>query len=490
MLEGLRNEDSALHARLLKLLAVDASDSDLVADVSRWRDRVFSANDVEPMPALIGPWRIVRELGSGGMGRVFLADRIAGDYEQKVALKVIRGEFTSDAAVARFLTERRILARLEHPGIASLIDGDVDAAGRPWFAMQYVQGLSLPDYCTQHGLGLEGRLKLMIAVCNAVAYAHRQLVVHCDLKPSNVLVDDSGQPRLLDFGISRLIDAQGSEGQATLTQLRALTPGYAAPEQLAGQPVSVATDVYALGSMLYELLTGVRPYAQSDANAATVAIAQAQAHARAASRAAGAGAPVPARRLRGDLDLVVATALMHDPAQRYADAQALAEDLRSHVGGWPLRARRASPWYRARKFVGRHRVAAPLGALAVTALLLVTAFALTQTHVAREQASRAEAVRQFLVGVFDQASPDENQGRPISAHQLLKKRRTPTRPHAGRPGRIEIRNGRTARRTLYRRRRLSTFAGADRSRHTGAFECQGPRRSSCSHPAQQGMDRE
>ena len=421
LLDRLREDDPALHARLQKLLAIDASDNDLVADVARWRDRVFSTDDVEPMPAGIGPWRIVRELGSGGMGRVFLAERIAGDYEQQVALKVIRGDFTSDAAVARFLTERRILARLDHPGIASLIDGDVDDAGRPWFAMQYVQGLPLPDYCNQQGLGLEGRLKLMIAVCEAVAYAHRQLVVHCDLKPSNVLVDDKGQPRLLDFGISRLIEAQGSEGQATLTQLRALTPGYAAPEQLAGEPVSVSTDVYALGSMLYELLTGERPYAQSDANAAAVAVAQAHAQPRAASRAAGADAPVPARRLRGDLDLVLATALMHDPAQRYADAHALAEDLRSHLGGWPLRARRTSRWHRVRKFVGRHRVAVPLGALAITALLLITAFALTQTRVAREQASRAEAVRQFLVGVFEQASPDKNEGRPISAHQLLEK---------------------------------------------------------------------
>ncbi len=421
LLDGLRDDDPALYARLHKLLAIDASDNDLVTEVARWRDRIFSADDAEAMPAVIGPWRIVRELGSGGMGRVFLAERVEGDYEQSVALKVIRGDFTSDAAIARFLTERRILARLDHPGIASLIDGDVDDAGRPWFAMQYVQGLSLPDYCNQHALGLEGRLKLMIAVCEAVAYAHRQLVVHCDLKPSNVLVDDKGQPRLLDFGISRLIEAQGSQGQATLTQLRALTPGYAAPEQLAGQPVSVATDVYALGSMLYELLTGVRPYAHSDANAAAVAVAQAQAQPRAPSRAAGAGAPVPARRLRGDLDLVLAKALMHDPAQRYADADALAEDLRRHLGGWPLRARRASTWHRLRKFVGRHRVAVPLGAIAVSALLLVTAFALTQARVAREQASRAEAVRQFLVGVFEKASPDENQGRPISAHELLEK---------------------------------------------------------------------
>ncbi len=421
LLDGLRNDDPALYARLRKLLELDASGNDLVADVSGWRDRIFSADDVEIMPSTIGPWRIVRELGSGGMGRVFLAERIEGDYEQKVALKVIRGDFTSDAAVSRFLAERRILARLDHPGIASLIDGDVDDAGRPWFAMQYVHGLSLPDYCNQHALGLEGRLELMIAVCEAVAYAHRQLVVHCDLKPSNIMVDDTAQPRLLDFGISRLIESQGSEGQAPLTQLRALTPGYAAPEQLAGQPVSVATDVYALGSMLYELLTGVRPYAQSDANAAAVAIAQAQAQPRAPSRAAGADSPVPARHLRGDLDLVLAKALMHDPADRYADANALAEDLRRHLGGWPLRAHRANPLHRVLKLVLRHRIAIPLGLAAITALLMITFFALTQARVARQQASRAEAVRQFLVGVFEQASPDENQGRPFSAHELLEK---------------------------------------------------------------------
>lgn len=421
LLDEATRDRPELRSRLERLLALDASDSDFVADVADWRDRFADMAGDEAMPTRIGAWKVGRELGAGGMGRVFLAERADGEYEQQVALKVIRGEFTTDVTIARFLAERRILARLDHPGIASLVDGGVDEHGRPWFAMQYVDGVALPEYCMQLGLGLEARLKLMIAVCEAVAYAHRQLVVHCDLKPSNVLVDDNGQPRLLDFGISRLIEAQASPDQAALTQLRALTPGYAAPEQLAGQAVSVATDVYALGSMLYELLTGVRPYAHSDANAAAVAVAQAHAQPRTPSRAAGAHAPVAARRLRGDLDLVLAKALMHEPAQRYADADALAEDLRRHLGGWPLRARRTSTSHHLRKFIGRHRIAVPLGALAITALLLVTFFALTQARVAREQVNRAEAVRQFLVGVFEQASPDENQGRPFSAHELLEK---------------------------------------------------------------------
>ena len=420
LLDELGSDDPALRSRVQRLLALDASDSDLGADVVGWRERLIEASE-EFVPARIGAWRIVRELGQGGMGRVFLAERADGEYEQQVALKLIRGEFTSDTAVARFLAERRILARLDHPGIASLVDGGVDADGRPWFAMQYVEGIALPDHCTRHALGLEARLKLVVAVCEAVAYAHRQLVVHCDLKPSNVLVDIHGQPRLLDFGIARLLEPRGGERQITQTQARALTPGYAAPEQLAGQPVSVATDVYALGTLLYELLAGVRPYAHDDGTAAAIAVAQARGEPRPLSWHAGATGPVPARHLRGDLDLIAATALRHDPAQRYPDAAALAEDLRRHLAGWPLRAQRDSAVHRTRKFVARHRIAVAFAALAITALLATTAFALVQLQAAHQQADRAEAVRQFLVGVFDQASPDENKGQPFTAHQLLEK---------------------------------------------------------------------
>ncbi len=419
LLDEAGREAPELRARLERLLALDASDGDFGADIASWRSRL--AAEAEPAPDRLGPWRIVRELGAGGMGRVFLAERADGEYEQKVALKVVRGEFASDAALARFLAERRILARLDHPGIAGLVDGGVDAQGRPWFAMRYVDGVPLPDYCAAHTLDLEARIGLVVAICDAVAYAHRQLVVHCDLKPSNVLVDTAGQIHLLDFGIARLLEAPLESGSTRTqqTQLRALTPGYAAPEQLAGQPVGIATDVYAIGAMLYEVLAGQRPYAGRDESPAAAAVAQAAGEPASLSRAAGREGPVPPRRLRGDLDTIAATALQHDPARRYPDAAALADDLRRHLGGWPLRAQRDSRMHRARKFMARHRVAVPLAAFALVALLASTGFALFQAQSARRQAHRAEVVRNFLVDLFEEADPDHANGKSLAARDLV-----------------------------------------------------------------------
>ncbi len=407
LLDEATRDRPELRLRLERLLVLDASESDFVADVAGLRDHFVDASAAAALPIRIGAWKIVRELGAGGMGRVFLAERADGEYEQQVALKVIRGEFTSDAAIARFVAERRILARLDHPGIASLVDGGVDEHGRPWFAMQYVDGVTLPDYCTQHGLGLDARLELMIGVCEAVAYAHRQLVVHCDLKPSNVLVDTNGQPRLLDFGIARLT---GADNAPYVTQTAALTPGYAAPEQLAGKPVGVATDVYALGVILHELLVGRRPYASTDDTPAAIAVAQAQGEPPAPSRSARAGGPIPARRLHGDLDLITQKALRHDAALRYADASELAQDLRRHLAGFPLRAQRASSMQRTRKFVGRHRLAVGLVTLAIVALLATTTFALNRSQVAHREAANAIAVRDFLVGIFRSADPRAGKG--------------------------------------------------------------------------------
>ncbi|MGH8172115.1 MAG: protein kinase domain-containing protein, partial [Rhodanobacteraceae bacterium] len=408
-----------LRERLERLLLLDASGHDISSDVAEWRGRIGS--DDSDAPTRIGPWRIIRELGAGGMGRVFLAERCDGEYEQHVALKLIRGELVSNASLARFVRERSILARLDHPGIATLVDGGVEDGGRPWFAMQLVDGQPLPEYCRELHLGIEARLRLLIAACDAVAYAHRQLVVHCDLKPSNVLVDRRGQPRLLDFGIARLLEADGTPGSSTQTQARAMTPGYAAPEQLTGKPISVASDVYALGAMLYELLTGQRPYSASEESPAAVAVAQLRSEARHMSRVAASSMPFPSRRLRGDLDLIAARALRYDPAQRYAGADAFADDLRRYLDGRPIAARRGGTAYRVRRFIARHRIAVSLAALAIAGLIGATAFAWMQMRDARGQAARAEVVRRFLVGVFDQASPDENKGQPITARQLLEK---------------------------------------------------------------------
>lgn len=403
-LERIGELDPALRARVERLLALDAGGDDLAAEVAGWRERLL---EPESSPTRLGPWRITGELGAGGMGRVFLAERADGAYEQRVALKVVRGEFTSDAALARFLVERRILARLDHPGIAGLIDGGVDAHGRPWFAMRHVDGVPLPQWCATRRAGVRERIRLMLAICDAVSHAHRQLVVHCDLKPSNVLVDGSGQPQLLDFGIARLIGpaADGRALSATQTQWHALTPGYASPQQLAGEPADIATDVYALGAMLYELLCGRRPYAGQDDTAASVVRAQAQGEPVPPSRALLAQSPVAARELRGDLDAIVTTALRHARAERYPDVAALADDLQAWRDGRPLRAQRTSALQRMRKFVTRHRAAVALALLASAGLLATTALALHQGRLARDQAAEASAARDFLVGIFSSADP-------------------------------------------------------------------------------------
>ncbi len=411
--------EPALHARLVRLLALDASGNDLAAEVSAWRDTLI-ASDAAKVPARIGAWRIVRELGSGGMGRVHLAERADGAYEQQVALKLIRTDAITPAALARFAAERRILARLDHPGIAALVDGGVDDEGQPWFAMQYVDGRPLPQHCVERNLDAAARVRLMIGVCDAVAYAHRQLVVHCDLKPSNVLVDERSQPRLLDFGIARLLAANDSDASvATQTQARVMTPGYAAPEQLVGETVGVAADVYALGAMLHELLAGRRPYADDGETPAAIALAQARGEPPPMSHGPTRAGGVPAIRLRGDLDLIVATALRHDPERRYLGAAALADDLRRHLDGRPLLAQRDRRGVRLRKFVSRHRVAVPAVALAAIALVATAVYASLQSLDARHQAQRAESVRAFLLGLFEQADPDRGGGRSLSARDLI-----------------------------------------------------------------------
>ena len=409
LLDELTRGRPQLRARLLQLLDLDACGQSIAHSVAQWRERLLLDADQTPPPTRLGPWRIVRELGAGGMGQVFLAERADGTYEQKVALKLIRAELNDESAIRRFLDERRMLAVLDHPGIAGLIDGGVDESGRPWFAMHHVEGIPLPEYCTKHQASLDERLRLLIAVCDAVAYAHRHFVVHCDLKPSNVLVDASGQPQLLDFGIARWLErAPLPDPHSATTATHALTPGYASPEQLAGEPLGTTSDVYAIGAMLHEVLGGQRPYAGSDTRVADAVQAQARGEPPAVSLLAQQHpGPVAPRQLRGDLDTIVSTALRHDPAQRYPDAAALGDDLRAFLSGRPLCAQRNSPRHRARKFVARHRLAVALSVLALIGLIATTAFALQQNAVARRELVATRAVRDFLLDIFRGIDPRE-----------------------------------------------------------------------------------
>ncbi len=399
-------DDAALRAEVERLLRADARAQRFLehppADAVQWRE---GADDAQP--SCFGVYRVVRRLGAGGMGEVWLAERSDGEFEQRVAVKQVA--WPTPGLLQRFRRERQILARLEHPAIARLIDGGVGADGTPYLVMEYVEGMSITDHARQHALDIAARLRLFLRVCEAVQFAHRNLVVHRDLKPSNILVDTDGAPKLLDFGIAKVLDDTDA-GAPTQTAARLLTPDYAAPEQFLGAPVTTATDVYALGLVLHELLTGAR--------------------AARGARGVSGGEPTPPslrvedavtrRALRGDLDRIVLTALAPEPERRYASVEALSADIRSHLEGRPIAAR-SGTGYRLAKFTRRHRYVLGVAVLAFGFCIGATLVSLHQAGMAREQAERAEAARSFLAGVFEQAAPDENEGRPFTAQQLLEK---------------------------------------------------------------------
>jgi serine/threonine-protein kinase len=380
-----------------------------------------------PLRERVGPYRIVRELARGGMGAVYLGERADGQFEQQVALKLIRGGLDSREIHRRFLAERQILARLHHPNIARLLDGGVTPDGEPWFAMEYVAGMAITQHCRDRGLALPERLALFSSVGEAVRYAHGQLVVHRDLKPSNIFVADGGTVKLLDFGIAKVVSAEqpdsGALGQeaepATRTQLRVMTPEYAAPEQVRGEPVSTATDVYALGAVLYELLTGRRAHRFERHTPAEYERVVCETEPDPPS--SGVEHERLRRALRGDLDTIVLKALEKEPVRRYASVEALLEDLRRYQTGLPIRARPASRWYRVRKFVRRHSLGVAIGGLVIGLVAAGVAGVVWQARAAERQAARATAVKDFLAGLFRGAGPAESRGKELTARELLER---------------------------------------------------------------------
>lgn len=349
----------------------------------------------------IGPYEVVRELGRGGMGTVFLGVRVDDQYRKQVAIKVVRAALDRDPLDARFARERQILATLDHPDIARLIDAGATASGLPYLVMDYVDGSPIDEYCADHNLSIEARLALFRRVCDAVHHAHRHLVVHRDLKPRNILVTADGSPKLLDFGIARLLSAEdgspagltnaGGLTAMTETGLRVMTPEYASPEQARGDTATTATDVYSLGVILFQLLTGQRPYrwatTRLDEMVKTICEAPAPRPSTVASEPA-------ARRLRGDLDAIVLMALRKEPERRYASVNELSEDIRLHLAGHPVTARTDAWTYRVGKFTRRHRVG--VAAAAIVAISLVSGFgvALWQARIARAERRIADAQRE------------------------------------------------------------------------------------------------
>jgi tetratricopeptide (TPR) repeat protein len=414
--------DDALRAEVERLLRADAR-------ASRFMERppaVISAaidHAADAEPHQFGPYRVLRRIGVGGMGEVWLCERSDGEFEQRVAIKQLA--YPTPGLLQRFRQERQILARLEHPNIARLIDGGLAANGAPYLAMEYVEGVPITTFARDRALDVPALLRLFLRVCEAVQYAHQNLVVHRDLKPSNIFVTADGMPKLLDFGIAKVLTTTEVDAP-TQTIARLLTPDYAAPEQFSGAPVTTATDVYALGVVLYELMAATRP-PRRDQSGGIAAAGEPPPPSVAIDRTTGTHA-ARRRELRGDLDRIALTALAHDPARRYPSAEALSADIRRYLDGRPIAARGESNWYRMTKFVRRNRYALAAALIVFAVCIAATLISLEQARRARDQAARAEhqaaraeAVRKFLVGVFGQASPDEAKGKPITAHELLEK---------------------------------------------------------------------
>ena len=424
-------EDAALRQAVDDLMAFDAESHTLL---DGGLDELFAPPPVES----VGGYRVVGELGRGGMGIVYAAERVDGTFEKTVALKLVQhGKATADAA-RRFARERRVLARLDHPGIARLLDGGVTPDGRPYFIMERVDGVPLTAYAAAHDLDTDARLELLLDVCDAVAHAHRLLIVHRDLKPSNVFVaeDETGAPqvKLLDFGIAKALDEDDDEEALTQTGGGALTPAYAAPEQVAGEPVTAATDVYALGVMAYELLVGKRPYGFASRAPAEVARVVRESQPTRPSEAVrtttqpAAAAPeaadparwaAPTKRLRGDLDAIVLQALRKEPERRYATAAELAADLRRHVEGRPVTARGDGLGYRASRFVRRHALAVSVTAALALVLVGGTAAVLWQARETAREAARANATLDYVLGMFEAVDPVELEGGQLRPADLL-----------------------------------------------------------------------
>ncbi|WP_146152042.1 serine/threonine-protein kinase [Ahniella affigens] len=378
------------------------------------------------IPARFGPYRVVRPLGHGGMGSVFLAERDDGTYRQHVAIKVIRHAMGSVALFNRFQRERQILAGLQHQNIARMYDGGVldnaetPSDALPWYAMEYVPGDTLDQLIAHNSLSARESVRLMIKLANAVQYAHQNLIVHRDLKPQNIIVDPLHEPKLLDFGVATML----SEPGAAQTNSRApMTLAYAAPEQIRGAPISAATDLYSLGVMLFELLTGKRPHKVRDGDPAGISLLQAITDTDAPAPSTilkQQTSPTSTRQqavLRGDLDTIVLKALEREPTRRYATVQAFAEDLQNWLEQRPIRARPNSWWYRTSKWIRRNPLATGLATVLFLSLIGFGVVLVQQRNTAIRQAQRADATKNFVINSFAQANRWVS-GREVTAREL------------------------------------------------------------------------
>lgn len=441
--------DEDTRRQLIDLLDVDQQ---LVGHTARpaLRTTQAFASEQDMLGQSIGAYVIASSLGKGGMGRVFLADRADGSISQQVAIKIVRPELLDAHTLARFHLERQVLALLKHPHIASLLDAGELADGSPYVVMEYVRGLSLTAYAAAHALDVGARLRLFLDICDAVAFAHRNLIVHRDLKPGNVLVTEDGQVKLLDFGIAKpLVGVLGAiDVQETAAAQRFFSPHNAAPEQLRNEPITPACDVYGLGVLLYELLTGLKPLdlngltpgemehrvLHDDPAAPSLASARAPTTSESQDSASSDSAhnsttvqAIAARLLKGDLDAIALRCLRKNPQDRYTSVDQLSADLRAHLQGFPVAARRGGLWYRGRRFVSRHRLAVAASAVV---LAVATAGGLTwlrQYRATIEQQARADQMTGLIMNALNATDPAQALGKDVSAREVFERIATQAR---------------------------------------------------------------
>ncbi len=430
-------------------IALRAEVEALLASYRAWSAPLPPAS--APVLPRFGAYRCDEILGSGGMGTVYRAHRDDGQFRHEVAIKVLRGSLRSEWFRERFLCERQILARLNHPNIARLLDGGMTGEGEPYLVMELIEGEPLDAYCDARRLPLGDRLALFGQVLDAVDYAHRNLVVHRDLKPSNILVTKEGRPKLVDFGTSKLVEAD-----ALTTSLHAVTPAYASPEQLRGEPAGVASDVFSAGVILYELMTGAAPYNAS--KSITGALRRASGEVTASPPAAAVTAETAQLRgvssdrarkiLTGDLAAIMLKALEPEPLRRYATVQALADDLMRYRAGRPVVAKPASSLYRGAKFIRRNRVTVAAATVLTVGLAAATAVSLYQANVARREARRAEQINTFLNDMLGAADPSwynslKSKGVSVTLLDVVDEMRDRIGSYFGNDSEVEIRLRRT-----------------------------------------------
>ncbi|NKB90323.1 MAG: tetratricopeptide repeat protein [Acidobacteria bacterium] len=449
-IRGVTGDDTTLRYELESLLSShDEAGTFLSNPPGAAAAEVLQLDDDAPLTGKrVGPYRVLRRVGRGGTGSVYLAVRDDEEFQQRVALKVIRRGMATEEMLNRFRSERQILASIDHPNIARLLDGGSTEDGLPYFVMEYIEGESIHHYCDNNRLSLKARIELFRTVCDAVQVAHQNLIVHRDLKPGNILVTSDGKAKLLDFGIAKLLNPElnADAHDPTMLELRVMTPEYASPEQMQGRAVTTASDVYSLGVLLYELLTGHRPYSVSNLPLHEMEVLVSTVEPPLPSEIVGQSAEEPgrdggvreitpesvaqgrqaspdrlSRDLVGDLDNIVRKALRKEAPRRYSSVERLSDDLGNHLEGRPVLARPDTLGYRASKFLGRHRVPTAMAATALVFGVLLTATIFLQSRRvaaerdrATQQALRAEAVSDFLQDVLAAADPIEGMGRDVS----------------------------------------------------------------------------